>query len=172
MVWCNGSDRTAGKVIWVLQTGTWPRGHVRFQNRDATDLRWVNLYVAGSALYNSRTQRREYDRERRVKVPEMYRNGDLKKNFGIGIVEYAKMLDEQNGVCAICKHPETAIRHGKLKMLAVGHCHSSGANRELLCQDCNLAIGRMKDDPARLRVAADYLERHAGNVVPLRKESA
>jgi hypothetical protein len=30
--------------------------------------------------------------------------------------------------------------------------------RGLLCVNCNLALGQLKDDPALLRKAADYLE--------------
>jgi hypothetical protein len=30
----------------------------------------------------------------------------------------------------------------------------------LLCQACNRLLGAVQDDPQRLRVAADYLEKH------------
>lgn len=61
--------------------------------------------------------------------------------------------------CAICRQPETNIdrRTGALKRLAVDHCYASGVVRGLLCFNCNTAIGKMGDDPERLRLAADYL---------------
>jgi hypothetical protein len=43
--------------------------------------------------------------------------------------------------------------------MAIDHCHDTGRVRGLLCKDCNLVLGWMNDDPARLRALADYLGR-------------
>lgn len=67
------------------------------------------------------------------------------------------MLAEQNGVCAICEKPETTMRKGKLKALAVDHDHESGRVRSLLCQRCNMALGMVDDDVALLRKFIDYV---------------
>ncbi|KPK13993.1 MAG: hypothetical protein AMJ56_00350 [Anaerolineae bacterium SG8_19] len=69
------------------------------------------------------------------------------------------MLKAQNGVCAICNQPETHMRNGKLKALAVDHDHKSGAIRGLLCSDCNTGIGKLKDDHKVLQSAIQYLEK-------------
>ena len=53
--------------------------------------------------------------------------------------------------------PETEKRNGQTKWLAVDHCHNSSTVRGLLCCSCNLAIGRMGDDPERLEAAAAYI---------------
>jgi hypothetical protein len=51
--------------------------------------------------------------------------------------------------CSIC---------GGAFQLVGDHNHGTGKARGILCRNCNLAIGNMKDDPVRLRKAADYLE--------------
>ncbi len=38
------------------------------------------------------------------------------------------------------------------------HCHSTGRARGWLCGPCNLALGLVKDAPARLRALAEYVE--------------
>jgi hypothetical protein len=42
--------------------------------------------------------------------------------------------------------------------LGVDHCHQTGKVRGLLCRDCNLSIGHMKDSVERLKAAIKYLE--------------
>jgi hypothetical protein len=92
---------------------------------------------------------------------ETWRNAQFVKTFGITLADYEAMMVAQAGVCAICSQPETRIdnRTKQPSRLAVDHCHSTGKVRGLLCSACNKGIGHLKDDPALLRKAADYLER-------------
>jgi hypothetical protein len=64
----------------------------------------------------------------------------------------------QGGRCAICNQPEGGGRWG---VLVVDHHEATGRIRALLCHNCNTSLGLMAEDPARLRAAANYLERHA-----------
>lgn len=72
--------------------------------------------------------------------------------LGITNEDYSRMLDEQNGVCAICHSP--APERGRL---AVDHNHATGKVRGLLCHSCNYGLGCFKDDPVYLEAAAAYL---------------
>lgn len=67
--------------------------------------------------------------------------------------EYVAMNDSQGGRCAICDRLETSLP----KNLAVDHNHANGKVRGLLCDDCNIALGRLRDDPVLLLRAAEYL---------------
>lgn len=82
--------------------------------------------------------------------------------FGLTAEDYARMLAQQDGKCAICRQPETAIHHktGEPRALAVDHDHKTNAVRGLLCRDCNTGLGLFDDDLETLRSAIAYLERH------------
>ena len=72
-----------------------------------------------------------------------------------------EMLEAQGGVCAICKQPETHKRNGKVKALAVDHCHKSEVIRGLLCCDCNTGIGKLREDVNALSNAIEYLRKYS-----------
>lgn len=73
--------------------------------------------------------------------------------YGLAPGQFDAMRAAQSDSCAVC---------GALGPLVVDHCHASGTVRELLCNQCNRALGMFLDDPARLRAAANYVEKHRG----------
>lgn len=91
------------------------------------------------------------------------RNHKLRAIYGLDSEQYARMLTEQNGGCAICHRPETAVVFGKVIDLAVDHCHTTGKVRALLCTTCNTSLGGFKDDPRLLQAAIEYLKHHSEN---------
>ena len=92
-------------------------------------------------------------------TPKMQREYKLKAAFGLSLDDYQHMLDNQGGVCAICKKPETTKSNtGGEKNLAVDHCHLTGKIRGLLCHHCNTGIGKFNDDVEMLKAAIRYLE--------------
>lgn len=95
-----------------------------------------------------------YQSERGI---ESSRRAHLKRMFGMTLEEYNSKLEEQNGVCDICKQPET---YGRASFLSVDHCHNTNEIRGLLCNNCNRAIGLLKDDITVLENAVKYLKKH------------
>lgn len=93
-------------------------------------------------------------------------NRALKSNFGITLDDYMRMLEEQGGVCSICRKPPVRER------LCVDHDHSccSGVRtcgrciRGLICRRCNSMLGFVDDNVDRLRSAIAYIERWIGRV--------
>lgn len=75
---------------------------------------------------------------------------------------YEKMFHDQNGLCAICKNPETLKTNNKKhtisKRLAVDHCHITNKIRGLLCHHCNVSLGGFKDSIETLKAAINYLD--------------
>ena len=86
----------------------------------------------------------------------------LTHTFGMTLEEYDRKLVAQNGVCAVCRRPETKIYRGALKSLDVDHCHRTNKIRDLLCGACNSSLGLLGEDALRIRALADYIERHNG----------
>jgi predicted nucleic acid-binding Zn ribbon protein len=84
----------------------------------------------------------------------------LRLNYGLTLEEYEARFEKQGGRCAICRERSDQRLH-------VDHDHGTGAVRDLLCEGCNHAIGKAKEDPARLRAMAEYLERHAAEGIDL-----
>jgi hypothetical protein len=84
---------------------------------------------------------------------EYLRFKSIERSFGVSKGRYFEILASQGGGCAICGGPSKGI--GKFH---VDHCHKTGVVRGLLCSECNLGLGKFKDDPGRLRRAASYLE--------------
>ena len=99
--------------------------------------------------YHCKQCAREYVTQNRHIVS----GGMLKRRYGIDYDDYELMLKQQNGVCAICGKVDPYKR-----ALAVDHDHSTKKVRGLLCNPCNTSLGKMHDDPALLRRAAEYLE--------------
>lgn len=83
--------------------------------------------------------------------PRTRKNSSLKWAHGITIDEYDAMFLAQGGVCAICK---------QARKLCVDHDHKSGRIRGLLCDPCNITLGKMEDDASRLEKAACYIREH------------
>jgi hypothetical protein len=64
------------------------------------------------------------------------------------------MLEEQEGVCYICKKADYD------RELGVDHDHTTGEVRKLLCRKCNMGIGYFDDNPDLLLKAVMYLKEH------------
>lgn len=77
--------------------------------------------------------------------------------YGLSPEQYEAMLAAQDNRCAICRSPDWP---GKHPVPCVDHNEETGKVRELLCGNCNNGIGMLGHDPARLRAAAEYLEKH------------
>ncbi len=97
------------------------------------------------AYKHGRSNTKEYDLELH-----------MKRNYGLDFSKYNMMLENQNGVCAICS--SLPPKHHKQR-LNIDHCHSTGRVRGLLCDACNRALGLMKDSPDLMLKAISYLAR-------------
>lgn len=100
----------------------------------------------------------------RVSRPDFARRANLKRNYGMTLDDYQRMLDAQQGLCAICYERETVKggRAGGVRPLAIDHDHQTNRVRGLLCQRCNVALGHIRDNVLILHSMIAYLGDHSG----------
>jgi uncharacterized protein YbaR (Trm112 family) len=99
----------------------------------------------------------------------------LMRNYGLTLDEYVQKVSDQNNLCAICKvvkHYETHTLKGFKKNalgkrgkdschldkcnLYVDHSHETNEVRGLLCKECNLAYGYIKEDTESIKNLLAY----------------
>lgn len=83
---------------------------------------------------------------------ERLRRYNRLRKYGLDDAGYQQLLDEQSGKCAICEVvPDYQLR--------VDHDHETGHVRGLLCTNCNVALGKFKDNVEGLRKALRYVQK-------------
>lgn len=124
------------------------------------NFRWTAPKLDVEYDTSTREGRQAYQQALRAQEPRYWVGGNLKRFFGITRDQYDEILASQGGTCALCERTEDTIGgDGKTRLLSVDHNHTTFEIRGLLCHSCNVGVGHFRDDPAALRLAADYLEK-------------
>lgn len=103
-------------------------------------------YLANKPAHQERNRRRY--QENRDAIIARTRAYKVLRDYGLTMDEVDALKASQGGQCAIC---------GEGKKFAIDHDHGTGVVRGILCDDCNVGLGRFKDDPRRLMNAIAYL---------------
>jgi len=115
-----------------------------------TNFRWL-VRPKGEFDRSTREGRASYAKAYRDANPGRWRHSRLRKNYGIGEIEYHRMLEQNGARCFICDRQP-------LQRFAIDHNHDTKDVRGLPCKQCNYAMGQFGNDPDRLRRAAEFLE--------------
>lgn len=83
--------------------------------------------------------------------------------YGVTQEQVNNILALQNNKCAICKDIPK-------ETLALDHDHATNEIRGLLCDPCNVGLGKFKDNPDTLMSAILYLWRPPGKVLNIKSE--
>lgn len=141
----------------------WGKTHLfDFEMRDGRDDKWALEQISKlyrKSYFNPETAKGELVflsryHENKEKYNKARRNSTLKRRYGITEDEYFQMFNAQKGKCKLCG--KTKPRNGA-KHLIIDHCHSTGKVRGLLCNDCNVLLGKLKDDIDYIDRIKDYL---------------
>ena len=87
--------------------------------------------------------------------PNRSKHNRLKKAYGISFDQYSGMLQNQKGLCAICK-----VVLANDKNTCVDHNHKTYQIRGILCTHCNFILGHAKDSIKILKSAQKYLQKY------------
>lgn len=79
----------------------------------------------------------------------------LLSRHGITTKTWNTMLKNQDYKCKICG---TAKPYGNRSVFCVDHCHETGKIRGLLCDECNVGLGKFRDNISFLNKAIIYLK--------------
>ena len=122
----------ANRTKWKRSKEQQAAVNQRRRERYASDAEFRSKCIEQSKI----TARKSPDRKLREAV----------KKYGVTLEWY--WARHEYG-CAICGE--------KLQRLDIDHCHRTGTARGLLCNPCNLGLGKFKDNPDTLNRAAMYL---------------
>ncbi len=142
-------SRTSSNVERVSRKDTVPGSSPGFGSK-------AKKYEKRKQYYRLNRQR-EIDKmkEWRLSNPERHeasrRRSHLKLKYNLTPEEFSAAVIRQDGKCAICLNATEAFN--------VDHDHDTGVVRGLLCGSCNRAIGLLREDPAILLRASEYVTR-------------
>ena len=89
--------------------------------------------------------------------PDRARDNHLRRNYGISLADFNRMVLAQGNKCACCATDKPGGKHNQW---CVDHNHVTGVVRELLCKDCNIVLGLVEDSPEHLMRLIQYIARH------------
>jgi len=95
----------------------------------------------------------DYRKNNVEKVKVSNRNTKLKRAYGITQEQFLEISNKQDHKCACC-YKETK--------LVVDHCHTTQKIRELLCSNCNTALGLLNEDVEIIHNLSNYIRKHHG----------
>jgi hypothetical protein len=89
------------------------------------------------------------------------RDADYRRLYNLTLSDYNRMVQAQNGRCAMCREEPRPNHAGKVHRLCVDHRHGSDPIqvRGLLCHPCNRFIRACDDSVDRLIARRDAVVR-------------
>lgn len=110
------------------------------------------------AAEKARKRKKEWIKNNPEKNKINEKKRHLNKKFGITIDSFNKLMDSQDGKCAICRNAESVKSRGrKVNDLAVDHCHKTALIRGLLCFRCNTTIAHIERNDGIIDKINEYL---------------
>lgn len=104
--------------------------------------------------WNTSAKKKRWEENNPAKLAAANRKYNLAKKYAWTEEEFQSMLCEQEYGCAICG---TKTPGGKCNQWHIDHNHKTGRVRGILCNRCNVGLGKFNDSIAELYNAIEYL---------------
>ena len=104
------------------------------------------------------SRKHRYSDKAKAKKRTRSKENHLRKKYGLTLLEKQWMLEDQNNRCANTGCGKELLSD---RDKHVDHSHTTGKVRSVLCNNCNVALGLLKDDTDRIEGLLRYLEKHA-----------
>ena len=146
--------------------------YARKEKRRASARKWRAAHPE-----ENRARQREYAKNRRAEEPEKVRENQARheaahpdatrakaskyrgKKTGWDATSFDAAWIRQAGCCEICG--VEMLREGQASnSVARDHNHATGQRRDLLCFNCNRALGLLRDSADRIQRALAYILKH------------
>ncbi len=127
---------------------------------EITSKRWKRYYNRHRERMIKRT--RDYEKQigkkEYVKRYKKYNKSMKFKRYNLSEEKYHEMRKEQQQKCAMCLN---LFKEDKPKSIHIDHNHETGKVRGILCDGCNLFLGRIESPEysKRLKIAQAYLRK-------------
>lgn len=125
------------------------------ENKEELKIKNKTYYEENKETINQ--QKVVYNEKNKRKFSILKNNAYIKRKYNITREEYDKLLVNQNNRCKCCGK-EGGIENKQ--MLHLDHCHKTGKIRGFLCDNCNRALGMVKDNINTLQEMINYLNSH------------
>ena len=84
-----------------------------------------------------------------------YFREDLYKHYRIRESDYETLFNQQEGNCGCCNRNQMEFK----RRLSVDHCHATKKVRSLLCDNCNPAVGFVKESEEHCLQVLEYIRK-------------
>lgn len=121
---------------------------------ESISIRCKDCYI----LYKRQVHNKSYHNDRTAK-----RDYQFRRKYGVTLEHVTKTLNEQHHKCAnqACgANIELTSPKDKVRQAVVDHNHKTGKFRAILCQPCNLLLGKLENKPELATGLYDYLKLH------------
>jgi len=136
--------------------------NTKYDARGVRQCKECNAARARARYKKDPTIREKHQARRALKpdvTPEQRRESNL-NYIGWTTDEFNKVFAEQEGKCDICKKELTLEKKISNTRACADHEHVKPPKRRgILCANCNLGIGNLKDDPEIMLAAIAYVRK-------------